>query len=459
MKTFVTLLLCVLSVSLFAQTGDEVRRAMDELDYEKVITLVGTDCKDSLLVSARIQALKAMNRYPEAITDLKSVLHNDSTNAKVLADLAECYKLIGNSSRAAEFYHKALGVRPENKFFRLQYIRSLLNSEDFETARAACHEWLELDSVSATGYKYLGQAYEGLQDAANAFFSYNLAYRRDSLDYQTVARIANMFNNNEQYNDALMVTECYRLTDTTSMDVNRQNAKAYCMIRNYKKAIDRYEGLKKLGDRSFTTYYYLGISYYGDNEFYGAHDNFEKAYQLNPNDINVLYHFGKSCSRTSWKKEGVECLEEAIRKAMPEDSVMSRLYKGLIECCGYAGDTYKKIEVMKTLYKLNKDYTLFYKIAREYDWKKDYANAVYFYEKYMTQVPKEKREPVYDEKGNPRKDVITIYQYAENRVSKIKEEDFFRNGASDDEFIKPIKIEKKDTATAKPVKTLGANFQ
>lgn len=71
------------------------------------------------------------------------------------------------------------------------------------------------------------------------------------MDAQTVARIANIFNNNRQFTDAIDVTECYRLSDTTSVDVNRQNAKAYCMLKDYKKAIERYESLKRMGDCSF----------------------------------------------------------------------------------------------------------------------------------------------------------------------------------------------------------------
>ena len=112
-----------------------------------------------------------------------------------------------------------------------------------------------------------GQAYEGLQDAASAFLSYNIAYRRDSLDAQTVARIAGIFNNNQQFKDAVDVTEVYRLSDTTNIDVNRQNAKAYCMLKEYGTAVKRYESLKELGDRSFLTLYYLGVSHYGDNWF------------------------------------------------------------------------------------------------------------------------------------------------------------------------------------------------
>ena len=43
MKTFVTLLLCIIPVSLFAQVNNEILRAMDNYDYETVITLFEPD--------------------------------------------------------------------------------------------------------------------------------------------------------------------------------------------------------------------------------------------------------------------------------------------------------------------------------------------------------------------------------------------------------------------------------
>lgn len=162
MKKFVTLLLCMLPVSLFAQVNDGIRQAMDHYDYETVVTLIEPDCQDSLLLITKVQALKAMNRYPEAIGVLNSLILKDSTNTKVLIDLAECYKLTGNSRRAANCYQKAMNLQPENKFFRLQFIRSLLASEDYEEARTACHGWLERDSLSATGYKYPGTGIRGI---------------------------------------------------------------------------------------------------------------------------------------------------------------------------------------------------------------------------------------------------------------------------------------------------------
>ena len=440
MKKLITLLLAFLPLWANAQTEGEIRKAMDAYDYETPIARITPVAGDSVLTPLRAQALKAMNRHAEALKEWNSLLKEDSTNTKVLIELAECYRLIGRSDQAAICYGKAVSLQPENKYFRQQHIRTLLATENYEAARDASHAWLERDTVSATGYKFLGMAYEGMAvDDAEAiqlaFFAYNAAYRRDSLDGQTVAHIAAIFNNNNQFADAVNVTETYRLTDTLNIDVNRQNAKAYCMLKEYKTSVNRYEALKAMGDRSYTTLYYLGISQYCDNWPYGARENLLEAHKKNPMDVNVLYYLAKACARSSWKAEGVAYMNKAFDIVVPTDSMMTRLYDGLLECYRFhtKADPYEKIEVMKEAYPYTKKYTLFYQIAEIYDYQKDYVNAVHYYEKYMALVPKNKQAAL-DSEGNPLPNVDTMYQKARRRVEKIKVEDFFRNGAHDDYF-------------------------
>ena len=440
MKQFIALLLLISLCPMWAkaQSIEEIHRAMDAYDYEMPIARISPMAGDSLLTPLRAKALRAMNRYPEALKEWNSLLQADSTNTKILIELAECYKLVGRTSEATPCYEKAVALHPENTYFRQQHIRALLATENYEQARDACHAWLDRDSLSATAFKLMGMAYEGMvsdnPDAlTNAFMSYNASYRIDSLDAQTVAHIAAIFNNNEQFKDAVDVTEKYRLTDTLNIDVNRQNAKAYCLLKEYPTAINRYESLKGMGDNSFTTLYYLGISHYGDNWMYGAYDNFLLAHKKSPMDVNVLYYLGKSAARTSWKKEGVAYIKEAIEISTPTDSLMSRLYDGLVECYRYVNAPYEKIEAMKKLYSYNKKYTLFYNIAYTYDHQKDYANAVHYYEKYLALVPKDK-QIVLDSDGKPMPNSDTLYQVAKRRVEKIKAEDFFRNGVHDDYF-------------------------
>ena len=440
MKKLTFLLCCLLSLGAFAQSETDLRKALEAYDYETPIAQIAPACGDSLLTPLRAQALKAMNRHAEALKEWNSLLKADSTDTRILIELAECYRQTNRADQGSICYAKAVALQPDNKFFRQQYIRSLLTLEKYEAARDASHAWLERDTVSATGYKFLGMAYEGMAISnpdmlSNAFFAYNAAYRRDSLDGQTVAHIAAIFNNNNQFADAKDVTETYRLSDTTNIDVNRQNAKAYCMLKEYKTAVSRYEALKSMGDRSFTTLYYLGISHYGDNWFYGSQENLLEAHKKNPYDVNVLYYLAKSCARTSWKEEGVDFMNKALELALPQDSTLARLYDGLLECYNYLpkADPYKKIDIIKKVYSYNKKYTLYYKIAEIYDRQKDYTNAVHYYEKYMALVPKNKQVAL-DDEGKPMPDVDTLYQKARRRVEKIKVEDFFRNGAHDDYF-------------------------
>ena len=268
------------------------------------------------------------------------------------------------------------------------------------------------------------------------------------MDAQTVAHIAAIFNNNEQFQDAVDVTEKYRLTDTLNVDVNRQNAKAYCMLKEYPTAVKRYEALKEMGDRSFATLYYLGVSHYGDNWVYGARDNLLEAHRKAPNDVNVLYYLGKASARSSWKAEGVEYMKKALEIVVPTDSLMARLYDGLVECQRYVKtDPYERIETMKRLYSYTKKYKIFYQIADIYDRQKDYANAVHYYEKYMSLVPKDRQEAL-DDEGKPIPNAETLYQRVKRRIEKIKAEDFFRNGVHDDYFepklLKTVK-EKADS--------------
>ena len=403
-----------------------IGRAMDEFDYELVIEKIPVDTQDSLLLTYRAKALMAMNRYKEAVL-IWEMLNRPPLNVQTLVHIGDCYRTMGNYMQAAEAYRQAIELKPDNKYFRSLHIRSLLYATDYRKAVEASHDWLDRDSTSAEGFKFLGMAYEGLEDATNAFFAYNKAYRLDSLDQQTVALVASIFNNNSQFQDAIDVTETYRSTDTTGMDVNRQNAKAYCMLREYKTAVKRYESLKASGDRSFTTYYYLGISHYGDNWYYGAYENLKEAHRLSPNDINVLYYYGLAASYTSWKKEGAELLAKAVKLAVPTDSLMLKLYDASAGCYARAGLPEESIDMLHHLHRLTNNYVVYFRIAQQYDAMKNYKQAAVYYEKYMAAVPENKRM-VRKEDGSVAEDAMTNYQWVERRIREIREEQFFKEG-------------------------------
>lgn len=177
----------------------------------------------------------------------------------------------------------------------------------------------------------MGQVYDNTE-IMHVIDAYLDIQKRYPNDYLSAAKLGNIYVAGHQYEDAINITEKYRSIDSTNVLVNRINAQAYCLNKDYPKAIERYEQLLQEKDSSFQTCFYAGISYYALEDFYPAHDLLERALKDDNTNINVLYYLGRACSKTSWKEDGVTYLETAVSLAMPSDSVMSRLYVGLADC-------------------------------------------------------------------------------------------------------------------------------
>ena len=239
----------------------------------------------------------------------------------------------------------------------------------------------------------------------------------------------------DKYPDDYLATEKYREADTTNVVVNRQNAQAYCLSGDYPMAIKRYEYLVGQRDSSFHTYYYLGVSYYATEKFYEAHDMLEIARKYDPENVNLLYYLGRACAKTSWKKQGIEYLETAIDLSLPKDSAMTRLYKGLRDCCRLGREPAKAIQAAKDQYKYDKtNHKLLYDIAIDYLFMKDNKNATHYLEVFLKTRPKDTKETAIEinKKGEVEVNMEYYYRSAMETLKKLKqkakEEDFFKNG-------------------------------
>ena len=225
--------------------------------------------------------------------------------------------------------------------------------------------------------------------------------------------------------------------DTTNIAVNRQNALAYCLNKDYPTAIQRYEYLVSQGDSSFHTCYYLGISYYAEEKYYEAHDFLEAARKHDPENVNLLYYLGRACAKTSWKKSGVEYLEKAIDLSIPKDSNMTRLYIGMTDCYKMAEMPKEQIESIRERYRKydKQNHKLLYDMAFIYFYSlKDKKNTERCLEAFLKTRPKEDKEE--EAKLNERGELVlgtkNYYNAAANWLkdiqSKQKIEDFFLGG-------------------------------
>ncbi len=338
--------------------------------------------------------------------------------------------------QALKYYEQALDLNPENKYVRIQYIGLLLSLQKFQDALGESSLMTEKDS-SAIALHLQAQSFEGMGELLPATGCYYNIQEKYPDDYLAAAKLAALNIAGSYFNEAIEATEKYRQIDTTNIAVNRQNALAYCLNKDYPTAIQRYEYLVSQGDSSFHTCYYLGISYYAEEKYYEAHDFLEAARKHDPENVNLLYYLGRACAKTSWKKLGVEYLEKALDLTIPKDSNMVRLYIGMTDCYKMAQMPKEQIESIRERYRKydKQNHKLLYDMAFIYFYSlKDKKNTERCLEAFLKTRPKEDKEE--EAKLNERGELVlgtkNYYNAAANWLkdiqSKQKIEDFFLGG-------------------------------
>ena len=435
MKQLILFLLLGTCNTLFAQHTKLIQEAMNNYDYEKAIMLIDKEQPTTELLFQKGKALKSLGRNAEALHTFRQIIAGDSLNQRAFIEAAECCKQSAKYQDALKYYQKAIDIHPDNKYVRIQYISLLCNLQQYEEAFGESSVLAETD-CSAVILHLQAQSLEGRTGFLDAALGcYHVIQDKYPDDYLAAAKLGQIYNAMQFYEYAIEATEKYREADTTNVVVNRQNAQAYCLSGDYPMAIKRYEYLVGQRDSSFHTYYYLGVSYYATEKFYEAHDMLEIARKYDPENVNLLYYLGRACAKTSWKKQGIEYLETAIDLSLPKDSAMTRLYKGLRDCCRLGREPAKAIQAAKDQYKYDKtNHKLLYDIAIDYLFMKDNKNATHYLEAFLKTRPKDTKETAIEinKKGEVEVNMEYYYRSAMETLKKLKqkakEEDFFKNG-------------------------------
>ena len=168
------------------------------------------------------------------------------------------------------------------------------------------------------------------------------------------------------------------------------------------------------------------------SRFEDARTFFAQAKKLDPENGDNAFNYGNACF---FNKDNAKAFEQYVEaeKLGCSDDVKPRLYYQMALLCSMRQDIkssliyFQKCEESDKsgMIALNPD--LISEKMKLYMLQKDYANAIYYYEKYMSMVPEDKRMAL-DDEGKPMAGWTSLYQMAEKKIQKIKEENFFRNG-------------------------------
>lgn len=350
-KVTLMLILWMQATILLAQSP--IQEAMSNYEYEKALTLIGQEASTLPLLYQKGDALRALGRYEEAQNVFLLICSQDSLNPRAYIKAAEGFKHSAQTAQALQYYQKAIALNPQNKYARIQYITLLLSMKHYQDALTESTQLLQADS-SLHLLHLQAEALEHCSKESNlSIQAYQNIRRLYPKDYLSAAKLGNLFIGEQRYAEAIEVTEEFRKQDSTNLIVNRINAQAYALRKEYPTAIKRYHYLLQQKDSSFMTCFYAGISYYAMEEFYPAHDLLLHASKENANNVNLLYYLGRACAKTQWRKEGIEYLQKAIRLTVPEDSTVAQLYVGLTE---YYKMAHQYQQQVNTILKHYRDY-------------------------------------------------------------------------------------------------------
>lgn len=384
----------ILATTAQSPVSNDIREAMNNYDYEAALQLMEKTPSSIPLLYLKGKALKELGRNNEALNVFNQLTKQDSLNPRAYIEAGECYKTLGKFQPALLCYKRVLDLKPDHKYARIQYISQLLNLQKYQEALGESTALAEQDS-SATILHLKAQSLEGLYSDPNIQIgAYMEIHERYPDDYLAASKLASLYIRNNYYDYAIETCEAYRKTDTTNATVNRLEAQAYCLNQKYQKALERYQPLLAQGDSSFYNCYYAGISHYALNQPYEAHDLLEAARKHAPDHIDLLYYLGKACSKTLWKKKGMEYMEDAIRLVFPQDSVVARLYGGLADCCREAAEPRKQIKALMQQYKYNPQahYVLYKAAFVSFYHLKDLESTEKYLEAYLKTRPKESKD-------------------------------------------------------------------
>ena len=384
----------ILATTAQSPVSNDIREAMNNYDYEAALQLMEKTPSSIPLLYLKGKALKELGRNNEALNVFNQLTKQDSLNPRAYIEAGECYKSLGKFQPALLCYKRVLDLKPDHKYARIQYISQLLNLQKYQEALGESTALAEQDS-SATILHLKAQSLEGLYSDPNIQIgAYMEIHERYPDDYLAASKLASLYIRNNYYDYAIETCEAYRKTDPHNATVNRLEAQAYCLNQDNQKALERSQPLLAQGDSPFYNCYYAGISHYALNQPYEAHDLLEAARKHAPDHIDLLYYLGKACSKTLWKKKGMEYMEDAIRLVFPQDSVVARLYGGLAACCREAAEPRTPIKALMQQYKYNPQahYVLYKAAFVSFYHLKDLESTEKYLEAYLKTRPKESKD-------------------------------------------------------------------
>lgn len=340
--------------------------------------------RDSILAQARY--LKSIYRTDDAIEMLSTLVQPGAMDEGVLSELADCLFQSGDYESASGTYFLLSSRAPDNILYKIRLMQAYFRLKAFPQSVQAGRDILQLDSIPAV-MSYVGDAFRQMEQADSALWYYRKALALKPMNESVVAKAVNILITKADYDGAVAVMEPFLSEDPDNTTIAPLKGLALYRKGDYEGAVQSFQRQEDIGNDSYPIHYYLGQSYWHTQVTYRAEKELVAAWQIDSSDVNLAYSIAavKLEAYRSFEKEVKPWLDKAWDMIQPDPLLASRIQQQYGLAYYRRQDSWDKaIEHYKEAYRYNPKFiSALFTIANCYEVKKDYKQALQWYEKYL----------------------------------------------------------------------------
>lgn len=258
--------------------------------YEKITNKIGYDFD---VLNKMYDIYIGYKDYPKAIETLESLQKLDPYNITIKSILASLYIKNDDQDKARKVYEEIFTLNPDNKEVQTELVKIYFKQNDNDRAFENFRKMLGKDSLGFWEKVQVGEVYFNItaQDpsakdiAENIFINLNENYPEQWIPYYYLGVLDIMNNNLSDYHSKF--EKAIQLADTSS-EAFINIGLAYIQQNEIENSLNTAElGLEKFPD-DYRLYYIKGLALQRSGDNVKAILAFEKAIELNPQDLNSL---------------------------------------------------------------------------------------------------------------------------------------------------------------------------
>lgn len=421
---FIMGILCAFSA--YSQ-HDDVKRLMQQYHYREAAQQLQNESETPENLRLKAECFEKLYRYQDAIAMYEKLVQTHPSDINIVIALAEVSAQAGNADAALNYWKKACELSPDNLFLQTKKAMAHYRSEDWANVISSSEKVFKTDSVPIL-LRMVGDACMQLKNGLGITY-YQKAIEKNPSDELSVTKLGRVFYAMHAFDSTIQLTHNYlKNIDRDNKTIGQLNGMANYSAGNYHDAIIQLTHNTRLGDSTYTTCYFLGMSFFASKVYFKASQWLDKAYQQDSADVNLMYYLGRSLVDTYDKKRGIRILQRGINKINEQQAMLydfdTSIGYGHLRLQQYA----KSIEAFKKAYARKKTNTsILYNIAFAYDALKNYDAAIDYYEQFLKTTSDNyvSNKQEYEDTANisSRKEMCRIVK---KRIEELKKELFFK---------------------------------